>query len=130
MEDLTGLRAADVMGKDVFDLFPFIKETGNDVLIKKAQSGIIAESSDFEFFIPLTGKKGWVKGIYSPNYDAHGMIIGILAIIHDVTEKKQAGELLRDSEERHRKIYENSPVGMTLSHLITGFSRSTRHGWL
>lgn len=114
MEDLTGLRAADVMGKDVFNLFPFIKETGNDVLIKKAQSGIIAESSDFEFFIPSTGKKGWVKGIYSPNYDAHGMIIGILAIIHDVTEKKRAGELLRDSEERHRKIYENSPVGMTL----------------
>jgi PAS domain S-box-containing protein len=114
MEDLTGLKAADVMGKDVFDLFPFIKETGNDVLIKKAQSGIIAESSDFEFFIHSTGKKGWAKGIYSPNYDAHGMIIGILAIIHDVTEKKQAGELLRESEERHRKIYENSPVGMTL----------------
>ncbi len=59
------------------------------------RKGTPAESSDYEFFISSTGNKGWVKGVYSPNYDTHGKIIGVIGIIQDVTERKRAEDALR-----------------------------------
>ncbi len=41
------------------------------------------------------GKRRWVRGTFQ-----------------DITERKQIEEMLRDSEQRHRVIFENAPLGM------------------
>ena len=52
--------------------------------------------------------------------DAQGQPIGFRGIVRDITERKQAEEGLKDSEERYRKLFENAIDGIVLADLERG----------
>ena len=44
-----------------------------------------------------------------------------MAIVQDITARKQADEALRDSEGRFKKLFEEAPLGIALVDSLTGF---------
>jgi len=67
--------------------------------------------SDYRFMRP-DGTIAWVMGQAIPETNSENKIIGYLGTITDITERKRAEEMVRESEERFRSLYENSTIGL------------------
>ena len=114
MERLTGALAEDVIGRKALDLFPHLIEQGVDKLLKRALNGETITSSDTPFHSPFTNQKGWMIGTYAPHRNALGEIIGVIATVRDITERKRTEEVLRESEERYRTVVSYASDGIIL----------------
>jgi PAS domain S-box-containing protein len=92
MERLTGLPASEVIGRVSHELFPHIDELGLNRLHARALAGETLSTEDTAFRVPLTGRSGWHVSTYAPHRNSQGEIIGVIAAVRDVTERRQAAE--------------------------------------
>lgn len=92
MERLTGFSRNSVMGRNAFDVFPFLKETGIDRLFHAALEGETSVLNNVPYKISPTGKEGFLQTRHSPLYDEEGKIVGGLAVVNDITLYKRALE--------------------------------------
>lgn len=111
MEQFSGVKRENVLGKFAFDLFPSLKETGEDKFYVEALAGktVVAETRPYD--IPETGRSGFFDGYYSPRHDETGAVVGGVAIIRDVTDRKRAEA---SALEAHRLAFhvENTPLAV------------------
>ncbi len=84
MERLSGVPAANVLGRIAFDVFPFLVETGEHQCFRKALQGETTSSFDRPFVIPETGRSGFYEARYGPLYGVGGAVIGGVGIVRDV----------------------------------------------
>jgi diguanylate cyclase (GGDEF)-like protein/PAS domain S-box-containing protein len=93
MQRVTGLTAEQVLGQRVMDLQPDL--TGErTALLAQAMDGATVRSGDLRFNIPQTGESGWYVATYAPRRDAGGHPDGVICILHDITDRKRAEEVL------------------------------------
>jgi len=98
MERLTDLTAAEVLGCHPLKFFPFMQEHGMIERLEKMLIDGIPVASDVPFFIPGTKSSGWASDMSAPLRDAQGEIIGIIATVRDITEKRLTRMELLDKQ--------------------------------
>ena len=95
MEQLTGRRAEEVLGKCALDLFPYLRENGMEAGLRRALQGEMVQLPDVLIRMPRTGRDVWESCTYAPHRDTEGNIVGAIAMVRDVTERHIAEETFR-----------------------------------
>ncbi|RJR21194.1 MAG: PAS domain S-box protein [Nitrospiraceae bacterium] len=70
--------------------------------------------------VGLRGTGRWLETHAVPLRDEDNNITGVLAVTRDITEKRQAEETLRISEEKFSKAFRSSPAFITISTVLDG----------
>lgn len=96
MERLTGKRAEEVLGKVAAEVFPRLRTSGAEDIMKRALAGEVVKVSDL--LVPKHSAHGedvWESCTFAPQYAADGSIVGVIALVFDVTNRHRAEETFR-----------------------------------
>lgn len=101
-EKITGLKAAEILGKTVREVIPGVEERWIEIYGRTALTG---EHSRFEGGSQELGKEFQVL-VFSPAPKQ------FVTIFTDVTERKRMEQVLSESQARYWGLFENSPVSL------------------
>jgi two-component system, cell cycle sensor histidine kinase and response regulator CckA len=111
----TGHRSEyEVLGKDDFELYPkelAEKFSADDQLVLQTGKPIL---NRVEYVLEKDGKKRWLLTSKLPWRNEKGKIIGLVGIGHDITQRIQTEEALRQSESLFKMLVESSPVAIAV----------------
>ncbi len=109
IETFTGIGKSHTLGKNAFEVLPFLKEIGEDKYYFETLKGNYVIAKDRWFFIPETGKEGFFEAYYSPIFDIDKKVVGGIAIVRDCTQRKYNLETLeRTKEELEKRVIERT----------------------
>ena len=113
--DAVGKPINEIEGKPVLEIYPYAQEAAkyyaDDLEVIRSgipKLGIVETLRDPE------GKIIWIETNKVPICDEGGKVTGIVVMAQDITERKRAENILRESEERFSSAFEFAPIGMAL----------------
>lgn len=109
MERISGLGREEVLGKSAFEVFPFLKETGEAECFRAALEGESRVSTNHRF---IGSESSLFKSSYSPLRSQQDEIVGGIGIIRDITQRKQAEIAAHEAYQRLTFHVENSPLAV------------------
>jgi PAS domain S-box-containing protein len=109
MQRITGLAQDEVLGKRVVDVFPFLQDLGNEPCFTAVLEGKETVSENHPYG-PL--ETGVFESHYSPLLDENNENAGGIAVITDITARKQAEEATHAAYKRLAFHVESSPLAV------------------
>lgn len=96
LEQITGLKKSDVLGKDALEVFPLLKETREDRFIHEALQGKAGVVKD-RIYHRSGGEPSFLEAHYGPVLNEAGSIVGGFALIRDISERKRSEARLQQA---------------------------------
>ena len=109
MQRITGMERNEVLGKRVVDVFPFLRESENDRRFSAVMEGKEWTAENHPYGPSETGV---FESHYSPLLDEQNKIAGGIAVITDITARKQAEEAAHTAYRQLAFHVESSPLAV------------------
>lgn len=112
MVELWGSKIEETLHKPAFDVLPEFKDQGlKELLDNVYNTGERSVSHELPLNIRRNGKfeNIFVKFVYEPLREADGMISGVMALAHEITEQVVARKKIEESEKQFRLLTNAMP---------------------
>ena len=111
--EATGLKIEQIEGKSAHDLFPkqadaYYEDDLEVIRSRRPKLGIVEKLRGPE------GRDLWVQTDKVPVLSPDGAVVGLVALVHDITERRLMETALRESEKRFAGAFEYAPIGIAL----------------
>ncbi|HNE18352.1 MAG TPA: EAL domain-containing protein [Turneriella sp.] len=106
MAELLGYQPHEMLGTHFLEYIPAEWHGVATQQLQRRREGV-SESQE-SVLLHRSGKKIWVMASTSPIRDEAGVVVGALAMISDISERKTIEEQLKQSEARYRQLVESS----------------------
>jgi PAS domain S-box-containing protein len=103
MEEMSGFSAEEVIGIHPLEKFPFLKEQGIWGYYERAKAGETVTLPDHKFHAAGV-KEHWESVTYSPLKDEDGVVNGVLAVVRDITLRKEKEEALEQTSRFFKQV--------------------------
>ncbi len=119
VESITGFSEEELRTGEVCSIDPLIQPEDRLRVIEKVKQALVG-NMPLEMEYRIIHKNGGIKHLVDygrPIRGTDGSEVHIDGVIFDITDRKQAEEALRESEEKFSKLFQNSPDAITLTEL-------------
>ena len=130
MEKMTGVPASCILGKGNYEqMIPFFRQRSPILIdlvfarrdeIQEKYPGVRIDGEVLTaetFSADLNGRNAVLWGMAVPLHDTHGVVIGAIESIRDITDRRMVEDALKNREERYRLLLQNVNDGTIVYHL-------------